>query len=363
MKALKRHRIAISWNELPAYGAKLIRPILEAYPNDVSVIATRPTVPIKGMDEILNQRITWIEREGVDSWTDLGIEAPQLFFQAGWYIDSFIRLGAKVRAAGGKIVLLADNSWRNTPRQWAGAIKYRLLYRSQFWGVWVPGKSGIKLMRTFGVPRERIYDGLYGSDPGAFAAGLRLSERPKQFIFVGRLITDKAVPELALAFAEFRRSFPDWSLVVYGNGPYGRCFEGVPGVSVRSFAQPTEVADAMRTSRYLVLPSRVDHWPLVVSEATLSGCGVVLSDCVGNVPEFMAEKAGFLCRAGSVPSLVDTLRRAAQISGFELDSIGATARKLGLRYTPENWAARFRAISRDAGLVLEPAAGPKGDRV
>ena len=355
-----QRRIVISWNELPAYGARLIRPILEAHPYEVSVIATRPTVPITGMDEILNNRIIWIDREGVDSWNELGMEVPHVYFQAGWYIDSFIRLGAKVRAQGGKIVVLADNSWRNTPRQWAGAIKYRLLYRRLFWGAWVPGKSGVKLMRTFGVPRARIYDGLYGSDPHAFASGLALSARSKQFIFVGRLIADKAVPEVARAFAAFRQDFPDWSLVVYGNGPCAKSFEGLPGVSVRSFAQPTEVADAMRNSRFLVLPSRVDHWPLVVSEASLSGCGLVLSDCVGNVPEFMAETAGFVCRAGSVSSLIAALSRAAELEGHSLDNIGLTARKLGLRYTPESWAGRFREIVRDAGVVLNADANGKG---
>lgn len=186
---------------------------------------------------------------------------------------------------------------------------------------------------------------------------LRASQ--ERFVFVGRLITDKAVPEIARAFGTFRRNFPDWSLVVYGNGPCAKSYEGLPGVSVGSFAQPIEVADAMRNSRFLVLPSRVDHWPLVVSEASLSGCGLVLSDCVGNVPEFMAETAGFVCRAGSVSSLIAALRRAAELEGHSLDNIGLTARKLELRYTPESWAGRFREIVRDAGVVLNGDANGK----
>jgi glycosyltransferase involved in cell wall biosynthesis len=351
--------IVISWNELPLYGARLISSGISGSEFSVSVVATRPSIPIKGMDELLGDKLRWIVKAGVKSWDEIGLPIPDLFFQAGWYIDSFIRLGNEVRAKGGKVILLSDNCWRNTPRQWAGAIKYRLLYSRQFWGVWVPGKSGVKLMRTFGVPRAQIFDGLYGSDPEVFAAGPRLSERPKQFIFVGRLVSDKAVPEVAHAFGAFRRKFPDWSLVVYGNGPCVKYFEGLPGVNVRSFAQPTEVADAMRNSRFLVLPSRVDHWPLVVSEASLSGCGLVLSDCVGNAPEFMAETAGFVCRAGSVSSLIAALSRAAELEGHSLDNIGLTARKLGLRYTPEGWAGRFREILRDAGLVLNADANGK----
>lgn len=146
--------------------------------------------------------------------------------------------------------------------------------------------------------------------------GLRaLRASQEQFIFVGRLITDKARPEVARSIGTFRRNFPDWSLFVYGNGPCAKSFEGVPGVSVRSFAQPTEVAEAMRNSTFVILPSRVDHWPLVVYEASLSGCRLVLSDCVGKILEFMAETAGFVCRAGSVSDLIATLHRAARAGG------------------------------------------------
>ena len=186
---------------------------------------------------------------------------------------------------------------------------------------------------------------------------LRASQ--EQFIFVGRLITDKAVPEVARACGTFRRNFPDWSRFVYGNGPCAKSFDGVPGVSVRSFAQPTEAREAMRNSTFLILPSRVDHWPLVVFEASLSGCGLVLSDCVRKIPEFIAETAGFVCRAGSVSSLIATLHRGAEREGTSLDNMWLTARKLGLRCMPENSSGISREIVRDAREVLNADANGK----
>lgn len=186
---------------------------------------------------------------------------------------------------------------------------------------------------------------------------LRASQ--EQFIFVGRLITGKARPEVVRSIGSFRRNFPDWSRFVYGNGPCAKSFEGGPGVSVRSFAQPTEVAEAMRNSTFLILPSRVDHWQLVVFEASLSGCGLVLSDCAGKIPEFMAEMAGYVCRAGSVSSLIATLHRAAEREGTSLENMWLTAGKLGLRCIPENWTGLFREIVRDAGEVLNADANGK----
>ena len=179
------------------------------------------------------------------------------------------------------------------------------------------------------------------------------------YIFVGRLITDKPMPEVTRSIETFRRNFPDWSLFVYGNGPCAKSFEGVPGVSVRSFAQPIEVTEAMRKSTFLILPSRVDHWLLVVYEASLSGCGLVLSGCVGKTPEFMAETAGFVCRAGSASSLIAALHRAAERYETSLDNMWLTARKLGLRCMPENWTGLFREIVRDAVEVLHADANGK----
>jgi hypothetical protein len=76
--------IALSWNEFPAYGAKLVREGIKQLGFPVVIVATRPTVPITGMDAIVGQKIYWIKKDGQISWRDLGIEVPNVFFQAGW---------------------------------------------------------------------------------------------------------------------------------------------------------------------------------------------------------------------------------------------------------------------------------------
>lgn len=337
-------RIAISWNELPSYGARCIKAAIQQCPYPVDVIGTRPTVPLKGVDEIL-QGIRWVERNKVVCWADVDVETPDLFFQAGWYIPAFVGLGAQVRASGKPVVLLADNAWKNTPRQWMGAIKYRLSYRGQFAGVWVPGAMGVKLMTFFGVRPDRIFDGLYGTDPELFQVGPPLDERPKTFVFVGRLTNLKGIPELASAFEKFRSQRTDWKLVVFGDGECRGLVERRPGIEFRSFAQPNEVAAGLRSARFLILPTLTDNWPLVVSEAALSGCGLLLSDKVGNCSEFMGRSNGQVFRAQSADSLVQAMLWAARMDDDQLRRAGEESRRLGELFTPSRWAKQFGRIT------------------
>lgn len=342
--------MALSWNELPAYGARLLRAGIQGFGKPVTVIATIPQIPIKGMEEILGQKIHWVDRSKINSWKDLGLPVPDIFFQAGiYYISSFRKLGKEVREHGGRVVLLSDNCWKNNFRQWGGAVLYRLIFRRWFSAVWVPGKSGAKMMRIFGVPDAQIYQGLYGSDPDCFTAGPVLTQRPKQFIFVGQFIPRKGISTLVKAFNIFHKNFPDWKMHMYGAGECQYLLENCPGIFVYPFAQPPQIADALRQSRFLVLPSLEDHWPLVVSEAALSGCGLILSDRVGNGAEFLNEKNGSIFSAQSVKQLSEKLKEAASLPDWRLKEVYNESKRLGSFYGPANWAKKFHQIISEFG--------------
>lgn len=338
-------KIAFTWNELPAYGARLLRSGIQELNEPVEIVATKPIVPIKGMDEILGQKIHWIEKKSIISWEQLGIPIPDLFFQAGWYIDSFISLGNEVKQNGGKVILLSDNCWKNSWRQWGGALIYRLKYRRYFDAVWVPGASGAFLMKFLGVDPKRIYQGLYGSDPNSFTMGAPLSQRKKQFIYVGKLVPEKGIAHLLGAFSTFYKQFPDWQLIIYGDGPLRILVENKPGVTSFAFAQPPQVASAMRESRFLVLPTLTDHWPLVVNEACLSGCGVIVSNVVGNIKEFVGNENGIVYPLKSERKLIKAFIKIARLNDDQkLDRISAESRSLGVKYTPQTWAEVFKRI-------------------
>ena len=269
-------RIAIAWNGLPFYAARLIRAGIEQLGKPVTVIGSQPAVPITGMEAALGQKIYWLNTAKSCSWSDLQVPVPEIFFQTGWAYPGFNSLGREVRQHGGKVVSMVDNCWKNNSRQWLGAVIFRLNYQPWFDAVWVPGRSGFQLCRFFGMSENRIYQGMYGADPDVFTSGSPLSERNKQFLFVGQLIERKGVKLLVEAFQRFREQFPDWTLKVIGSGPLAS-FLDCPGITVQGFQQPPVVAQIMRQSRFLILPSYEEHWGLVVHEAALSGCGLIVS--------------------------------------------------------------------------------------
>lgn len=211
--------IAFSWQGLPQYAARQLRPAIAQLGQPCTVIGTRPAVPIQGMEEALGQPIHWVDGAQVVCWADLGLAVPQVFFQAGWSCPAFNALGDEVRAAGGKVCLLMDNDWRGNLRQWFGGAWFRLVQKRKFAAVLVPGRSGHCLARWYGFAQEEIFEGLYGADPAVFFDGPPLAERPKRILFVGQYIARKDCVGLAQAFASVADQLPEWELHLYGSGP------------------------------------------------------------------------------------------------------------------------------------------------
>ena len=125
--------------------------------------------------------------------------------------------------------------------------------------------------------------------------------------------------------------------------------EGGPGIEVEGFLQPEEVAERMRQSRFLVLPSREDHWGLVVHEAALSGCGLIVSDNVGAGADLVTPKNGFLHRASSRDALEEAMRGAAKKSRDWLKRATERSRELAMHFGPQVWAVTFEEIVAEYG--------------
>lgn len=342
------NKISVSWNELPAYAAKILREGKEMLGESFNIISTKPKVPIKGMEDILKQNIYWIEDNNIDKWSDLGLPVPNIFFQAGiYYVPSFKKLGEEVKLNGGKVILLSDNNFKKNFRQFFGSLLFRLIYKKNFDGAWVPGQSGEMLMSFFGFSNKQIYTGLYGSDKKCFKAGPPLNQRPKQFIFVGRLTYLKGVDILIKAFDLFIDKYKDWKIVFFGDGECKNLLNNRSDIILNDFAQPPSIAKAMAQSRFLVLPTLTDHWPLVVSESALVGCGMILSDKVGNSSEFLTSRNGFSFRSKSVKELYNCLSKAAELSNDSLDMAYKESLSLGAKYTTSQSAKSFCKIISD----------------
>ena len=122
-------------------------------------------------------------------------------------------------------------------------------------------------------------------------------------LFVGRLASNKGLPQLLQAFAGLRRTDPSATLVLVGEdgGERTRVETRITELDLGSSVRLTgfiederRLASAFREARLFVLPSEYEAFGLVLLEALAQGTPVVASR-VGGIPEFIEEgKAGRL---------------------------------------------------------------------
>lgn len=215
--------------------------------------------------------------------------------------------------------------------------------------VLVPSSGGVALMRSLGIPEDRIAFTPYVVNNDWWVERAKLVNRsevrrrwsvPEQalvIVFSAKLQPWKRPMDLLHAFA--RVPTPDVYLIFAGDGAL-RC-------DLESEAQSLGVADRIRFLGFvnqsglpetysacdvLVLPSDYEPFGVVVNEAMLCGCCAVVTDRVGARFDLVREgETGFAYSAGDVDALARILTTLA--------ADPCTARRLGevARRQMETW--------------------------
>ncbi len=333
-----RPKVAFSWNGLPQYAARLLRGALDVIGEDCAVVGSRPTVPVEGMELALRHPIHWVDANLSTTWRALEVDVPDIYFQSGWAYPAFSALGAEVRRNGGRVIGMSDANWRGDWRQLLlGAAAFRLRYRHHFDAMLVPGRQGEQLMRWFGVPADRVRQGMYGADPQLFGGGPRLTDRDRAFLFVGQFIARKEVLGLVKAFVSISDRHPHWRLSIIGGGEQRGEIPAHPRITIEDFVQPEQLADRFRAARFFVLPSLREAWGLVAHEAALCGCGLVLSDQIGSADDLASSANGLRFKTGNVADLARALDEAANFDDSRLAAAEEASRRLARQFGPERF--------------------------
>lgn len=341
-----RQRIAVAWAEIPEYAARLIRAGIQQS-GPIDVIATRSGLPIHNVEGILGQTVTWVEPlDRSVSWAKLGLPVPDLFVQGGWNIAAFNQLGQEVKRRGGVIIATLDNCSKRSLRQVFAALLFRTIWRKRFDAFWVPGVASKRLLRFWGIPEKRVFTGLYGADHGVFVRGKHLGQRERTFIYVGQLIHRKGLDLLAEAVDTLRRGGSAVTVDLFGTGDLHRNLAQREGLVVNDFLQSADIAKRLAESRFLILPSREEHWGLVVHEAACCGCGIILSSNVASRHDLLTEKNGWCFASGDSRQLAQVLEKALACSGSRLMEIEEESVRLSHAFGPQVWAQSLVHICR-----------------
>jgi len=286
----------------------------------------------------VGHEVIWLDRGGKATWQSLGLPVPQWLFVSGWSIPQFTLLTRQAREHGARIILMADNRRKHNLRQAVGSLIFRMRLQSLYDFAFVAGAAAEDLMRFYGFSESRIRSGYYGADPQVFSPGPPMPDREREFLFVGQFIARKGLQELIASVADLGRSGARFTLAVLGAGQMEEALRNA-GITVLPFGDASYVAEEMRKSKFLVLPSLEDNWGVVVHEAACSGCGLILSDGVGAARDLLTVDNGLLCRRGDSKSLTDATTTSIDMSAEQLARCGSASLRVASRFGPDHFAA------------------------
>lgn len=127
-----------------------------------------------------------------------------------------------------------------------------------------------------------------------------------RIIGIGRLDHQKGFDVLIDGFARLADRFPDWDVVIFGNGPDRASLlkkidaHGLAG-RIRLMGISTDVASELARSHLMAFPSRYEGFPNALAEAMAIGLPAVVFENVSGVEDLIISgESGILVRSAQV---------------------------------------------------------------
>jgi glycosyltransferase involved in cell wall biosynthesis len=194
---------------------------------------------------------------------------------------------------------------------------------------------------------------------------LGLSEGAVVFIFVGRIVRDKGIHELADAWERVRQAVPEARLVIVGTGePQDPVSDAVlarlendPTVSIEGFVE--DASPLYAATDVVVLPTYREGFPNVALEAAAMELPIVATRVVGCVDAVLDGITGTLVPAKDADALAEAMIRYAR--NPELRQRHGVAGRLRIlrEFVPEHLWAEMDALYRAA--LNDGFSKPRGD--
>ena len=267
---------------------------------------------------------------------------PDAVLMHSWHFGPY-RQAVKALPPGTLRVLWMDNVWRNVPKQWVGRAVAPVWVRPLFDCVMVPSDRTEFFARRLGFGEGDVIRGSLSADTTLFGSDVRDGAEiasHRRFLACLRLVHHKGADVLAEAYRLYRgRTDDPWDLHVAGLGEMASAFDGIDGVEMLGFRQPSEVADLMRASSTLVVPSRIDPYGVVVHEGAVSGLPIISTYQVGAVPSFVQDgQNGWVVESDDAAALATAMTRTSALDPARLGEMSAVSRGLGGRTSSAGWA-------------------------
>jgi GalNAc-alpha-(1->4)-GalNAc-alpha-(1->3)-diNAcBac-PP-undecaprenol alpha-1,4-N-acetyl-D-galactosaminyltransferase len=179
------------------------------------------------------------------------------------------------------------------------------------------------------------------------------SARKREILAVGRLDPVKRFDRLILAFATVAPALPDWSLVLYGEGPERGELERLIGTlelegRVILAGATRDPGAAMREASIFALTSRYEGFPNALGEAMACGMALVAVDCETGPRELITHgENGLLIPQDDANALAEALLLLAR-DAEKRQSLGIHAARIPDRFSPGVIGNEWRDLVAEA---------------
>jgi glycosyltransferase involved in cell wall biosynthesis len=359
-------KVAVLWTGLSGYLNACLKELAGRPGVELRVCHQAPTADAPYDEKQfawMRDRLVWktsSDLDGVERWLDAF--DPDLIVMASWHLPQY-RHAARMRRGRSLRVMVMDNAWRGTVKQWLGVCTAGIHVRPIADRAWLPGERQAVFARKMGFGEDQILWGSFSCDRQRFAQQYEARrstgrEMPRAFLYSGRLVRAKGIDVLAEAYARYRSQSQDpWPLICCGAGPERSLLEGREGIRVEGFVQPEALPGKLAESGCFILPSHFEPWALALHEAASAGLILLASEKVGAAVHLVQPGYnGFIFDSRDAGQLAALMARVAQLSPERREAMGEASYGLAQQYSPQRWAQTLI----DAYMAFDEACVKRG---
>jgi glycosyltransferase involved in cell wall biosynthesis len=320
--------------------------ILKEMGDSLIVLGTESPQGKKYVEGELGRQIIWLN-EPNDIWQMREqFKDVSLVVHTGWNHWGWRKFDKWIKKRGGKVVVAVDNRFKKNLRQFIGAIWFRLYLRRIFDAAFVPGASGLRLMKFLGFTKDQVFTGLYGAYEKIYKSITPFHQKQNEFLYVGQFIKRKGLDQLIKSFQCYRRLGGTWGLRLIGSGPL-LIIADEPGITVEPFSDPDHCSRAMDEAKCFILPSRDDHWGTVVCEAAATGAILLVSSKAG-VSEDMVihEVNGYIITSLNSFEIAQSMLKIQMWSAERQEIASKKSIELSTRYSSISYQENLKMIMK-----------------
>lgn len=283
--------------------------------------------------------------------------SPSIIIVSGYYNPSSLLAMLYAKCFSKRIILWCEgNRYEeriNYPLTWA----YKAWFVRNCIGYIVPGKASFEYLLSLGAAAEKIWIAPNAVDNDYFSqacdkyreakdAFKKTKGYPEKIVlYVGRLVDQKGILDLLMAFQIISAWQSNLGLVLIGNGDGQARYRdfcktnNMRNIFFEGFAYQEELPAYYAIADVFVLPSRSEPWGLVLNEAMACKLPVICSNVTGAAEDLIINgENGYIYEKGNIEELVECIKK---VLNSDRETMGMKSYAIIQNFSPRRCAAGF----------------------